>query len=99
MILQTVCKIELPEDFGLFQEAEEKIKEAAFEAGQDLMNQLMEKYEAEILKRKRFWKKDCREKKFQTIVGETKRKRWRVFDGIKKCCRYPLDEWMGAGRS
>lgn len=97
MILQTVCEIEVPEDFGTFQEAEEKIKGAVFQAGINLMNQLMEKKDLEILKRKRFWKKDCREKKFQTIVGEVKRKRWRVFDGIEKRCRYPLDEWMGVG--
>lgn len=94
MILNAMMEIELPEDYGTFQEAERKIKEACFEAGINLMSQLMEKYESEILKRKRFWKKDQREKKFQTIVGEVKRKRWRVFDGIKKCCRYPLDEWM-----
>lgn len=98
MILNTTIEVEVPEDFGTFQEAEEKIKEAVVQAGINLMNQLMEKKELEILKRKRFWKKDCREKKFQTIVGEVKRKRWRVFDGIEKRCRYPLDEWMGVER-
>ena len=98
MILNAMIEVELPEDFGTFQEAEKKIKEAVFQAGINLTGQLMEKYEADILeKRKRFWKKDQRKKKFQTIVGEVKIKRWRVFDGIKKCCRYPLDEWMGVG--
>ena len=95
MILNATMEVELPEDFGTFQEAERKIKGAVFQAGIHLMNELMEKYELEILKKKRFWKKDLREKKFQTIVGEVKRKRWRVFDGIERRCRYPLDEWMG----
>lgn len=95
MELQVVCKIEVPEDMGSFQEAERKIKEAVAEAGLQLMNQLMERKECEILQRKRFWKKDQRQKKFQTIVGEVRRSRWRVFDGIEKRCRYPLDEWMG----
>lgn len=97
MILRSVCEIEIPEDLGSFQEAERKIKGAVSQAGLNLMSDLMEKYESEILKRKRFWKKDLREKKFQTIIGEIKRKRWRVFDGIEKRCRYPLDEWMGVG--
>lgn len=97
MKLQMVTEVEIADNFGTFQEAERKIKEACFQTGQNLMNQLMEKYESEILQRKRFWKKDQREKKFQTIVGEVKRKRWRVFDGVEKRCRYPLDEWMGVG--
>lgn len=98
MKLHFVVEVELPEDGGLFQEAEAKIKEVVNQAGVNLMNQVMEKYEAFILgKRKSFWKKDQREKKFQTIVGETKRERWRVFDWKEKKCRYPLDEWMGVG--
>lgn len=97
MKLQIVTELEIAEDFGTFQEAERKIKEACFQTGQNLMSQLMEKYELEVLQRKRFWKKDQREKKFQTMVGEVKRKRWRVFDGVEKRCRYPLDEWMGVG--
>lgn len=95
--LQLMVEVDLPEYLGVFQEVEAKIKEAVFEAGRCLMNQVMEKKEFEILKGKRFWKKDQREKKFQTIVGEIKRKRWRVFDWKEKKERYPLDEWMGVG--
>ncbi len=93
-----MVEMELPEDIGSFQEAERKRKEAVFEAGKDLMNQVMERYESWILKeRKSFWKKDQREKKFQTIVGEVRRKRWRVFDWKEKRDRTPLDEWMQVG--
>jgi len=95
--LQMVTEVEIADNFGTFQEAERKIKEACFAAGQNLMGQLVERYELEVLKRKRFWKKDQRERRFQTIIGEVRRKRWRVFDGVEKRCRYPLDEWMGVG--
>lgn len=99
MILKTMIEVELAEDFGRFQEAEKKIKEAVSQAGTKLLNDLMERYEVSILeKRKRFWKKDQRAKKFQTIVGEVSRLRWRVYDGVEKRCRYPLDEWMGVER-
>lgn len=98
MKLLTVCEIEIPEDFGTFQEAERKIKEAMFQAGQGLMSELMGKYEERILEtRKSFRKKDLREKKFQTLAGEIRRKRWRVFDWKEKRCRIPLDEWMEVG--
>ena len=97
MKLQMVTEVEIADNFGTFQEAERKIKEACFAAGQNLMGQLVERYELEVLKRKRFWKKDRRERRFQTIIGEVRRKRWRVFDGVENRCRYPLDEWMGVG--
>lgn len=98
MRIECVSAVEIAEDFGSFQEAERKIREVMFQTGQDLMNQLMERYESETLeRRKSFRKKDQREKKFQTIAGEILRKRWRVFDWKEKRTRYPLDEWMGVG--
>ncbi len=98
MMIQFLAEVELPEDVGLFQEAEAKIKEVVLAAGVNLLDQVMGKYEVFILeKRKSFGKKDQREKKFQTIVGEVKKKRWRVFDWKGKKYRYPLDEWMGVG--
>lgn len=98
MRLQLMVEVELPEDLGIFQEAERKIKEATFQAGRELTGQVMERYESWILERKKsFRKKDQREKKFQTIAGEVLRKRWRVFDWKEKRTRYPLDEWMGVG--
>lgn len=98
MKLQTVVEVELPEDFGSFQESETKIRDAVFMSGRHLMNQLMEMYESAILARKQFWKKDLKEKRFQTLIGEVKRTRWRVWDWKEKRHRYPLDEWMGVDR-
>lgn len=58
----------------------------------------MEMYESAVLGEKQFWKKDRKEKKFQTRVGEVKRGRWRVWDWREKRHRYPLDEWLRVGR-
>lgn len=95
MRLHHLTEVEIPEDFGSFQEAESKIREAVFGAGQELLRQLMRAYERQALERERFWKKDLKEKRFQTLVGEVKMRRWRVWDWKERRHRYPLDEWLG----
>lgn len=97
MKLQRLTEVELAEDYGSFQEAEAKVKEAVFVAGQQLMGELMRMYEAAVLERRQFWKKDVKVKRFQTLVGEVKMKRWRVWDWKEERHRYPLDEWMQVG--
>lgn len=94
MILKLTTEVELPENLGSFQEAEAKVKEAVFASGQKLMGELMRMVESAVLERKQFWKKDLKAKRFQTLVGEVKMTRWRVWDWKEKRHRYPLDEWM-----
>lgn len=94
MRLQRLTEVEVPEDCGSFQEAEAKVKEAVFVSGQEMMGELMRMYESAVLERKQFWKKDLKVKRFQTLVGEVKMRRWRVWDWKEERHRYPLDEWM-----
>jgi hypothetical protein len=94
MRLQLLTEVELPEDYGSFQEAEAKVKEAVFVSGQQLMGELMRMYEAAVLERKQFWKKDLKRKRFQTLVGAVPMRRWRVWDWKEQRHRYPLDEWL-----
>lgn len=96
MQLKATVEVAVPEDLGLFQEVEGKIREAMFEVGRELLSQVFDFYEEWYLRGKRgVWKKDQREKWFQTCVGEVRRSRWRVWDPKSGGHRYPLDEWLG----
>lgn len=97
MKLQVMMEVEVPEDLGSFQEAEQKIRNSMFKSGQEMMLLLFKHHEARSLESKSFWMKDKRSRIYQTLVGEFQIQRLRVFDHKHHVYRYPLDEWLGVG--
>jgi len=94
---QLSIEIDIPEGFGEFQAIESKIVEASRESGRKLLEKILRDYEAGFIDSKPVWKKDQREKEFETMLGKISLKRWRVKDVFKKKCVYPVDCWMGLG--
>lgn len=97
MQLQVMMEVNLPEDLGSFQEAEIRIRESMFRAGQQMIQNLFDAYEQGAVPSKSVWIKDKRQKTYHTRVGIIRRDRLRVYDHRKKRYRYPLDEWLGIG--
>lgn len=95
MRLYCVMEVEVPEDLGSFQEAEEKVREAMFRSGASLLEQAFDLFERRALETKHYWMKDRREKTYETRIGVITRERLRVWDHKQERYRYPLDEWLG----
>lgn len=94
MELQVLIKVDLPEDLGGFQEAEEKVSEAMFKGGSELLSKMMDLFETKVLERKGIWMKDRRKKTFDTKVGRIVKNRLRVLNPVTGEMFYPLDRWM-----
>lgn len=92
---QSSIEIDLPEDFGSFQALELKILEASRLAGREVLGKVFSDYQDWRIEKQAVQKHDQGEKKFETLLGVIKFKRWRVFDVFKKKNIYLVDEWVG----
>jgi hypothetical protein len=95
MRLQCITEVDVPEDLGSFQEVEEKVREAMFRSGAQILEQAFDLFEKLALETKHYWMKDRREKTYETRIGSIPRSRLRVWDHRQERYRYPLDEWLG----
>jgi hypothetical protein len=92
-------KVDLPADYGTFQETEQKILAASRQAGQDLLKKILQGYEEQVLLKRVHQKKDIRQKTIHTLLGKIAIVRRRVFDVFQKEMITPVDEWLEmAGR-
>lgn len=91
----TTVTLDVPEDLGSFQEIELKARNVGLLTTQNLLLQVIEHFEKKLPDVKHFWIKDKRERNVQTIVGEFRISRSRVYDHKQKKYRYPLDEFLG----
>lgn len=93
-IFEVSIRVELPEDFGSFQSAEQKIFEATREGGKELLAKVFAGFEDHALARRPFQKKDRRQKTYHTRLGTMRFKRWRAKDVFAKKQVTPLDAWL-----
>ena len=90
----TTVSIEIAEDLGEFQEIENKICAAMKDVGGSLLHQVLHKFEQNISADKMLTLKDRRERTIQSLAGQVRILRSRVFDRRLNEMRYPVDDWL-----
>lgn len=91
----TTVSLDVPDNLGSFQDIELQARNVGLAAAQNLLLQVIALFEQKAALTKHYWIKDKRERNLQTLVGEFRISRSRVFDHKQKLYRYPLDEWLG----
>lgn len=91
----TTVVLDVPDNLDSFQAIELAARNQGLCAAQNVLLQFIAHFEKKLSDVKHFWIKDKRERNLQTIAGEFKITRSRVYDHKQKRYRYPLDELLG----